>query len=298
MSNVIEIITPVGRLVQGHPMEINPVKDDKTGIQKTNVSGEPQVSVFVAIAIPKGSETHWAHTEWGRSIWKAGAEGWPNGEFNSPSFAWKVVDGDSQVPDKKGIKPSTREGFPGHWVVKCNNGFAIPCYHANRYQPHEVIQNKAEIKRGDYIRLVIQAKGNAPSQSPGVYLNPSLFELTRAGVEIVVQSGPDASETFGKTQAVMPTNALIDPNIPGVPGVPNASLIVQAGGTLPGVGAQINQTANVPGAVAPPTIPTYTPVPEFLSPDERFNVSGTVYTRSQLLGFGWTEEQIKTQSKV
>jgi len=76
MSN--EILTPVGRMVQGHPMELRPVTD-KHGVQKINKAGNAQVQAFAAVAIVKGTEQHWNQTEWGMKIWAAGQAGWSGG---------------------------------------------------------------------------------------------------------------------------------------------------------------------------------------------------------------------------
>jgi hypothetical protein len=210
MSQIQEVLI-TGRLVGGHPMVTHTVTDDITKQPKMQADGvTPRTEAYVGIAIAKGVESDWRQTPWGQQISLAAQTGWPNGEFNAPAFAWKITDGDSQVPNKVGKKPFDREGFPGHWVVNCSNGFAIRSYHPGRYDPTQQIQDKNAIKCGDYCRVLINAVANAPSQSPGVYLNPMLFELSRAGIEIVTSSGPDAAAAFGAAAAVLPANAMVD----------------------------------------------------------------------------------------
>jgi hypothetical protein len=169
---------------------------------------------FYACAIPKGQEQHWNQTPWGQQILAAGVEGWPGGEHNNRFFAWKVVDGDSTEIDQGGRAPCAKEGFPGHWIVKINSGFPTPCWHAGRLQAHEVIQNKNEIKCGDYMRAKISVRGNGPvTKSPGVYINPMMFELSRPGLQILSASIPDAGEAFGSSQAQLPNNAQVDNSV-------------------------------------------------------------------------------------
>lgn len=211
----IEFTTPVGRLVQGHPMVRKVVRDRKTGSPKLSKSGEPMQEIFFAIAIPKNGETHWNQTEWGQKIDAQAKADWPNGAWQRPDFAWKIVDGDSSVPNKANKIPNQREGFPGHWVVSTKTLFeGVRCFHAGRYEPWQVIQDKKEIKCGDYVRAVLSIKGNGPdSESPGIYINPELFELTRAGVEIISDDGPDAAAAFGGIAPQLPAGAQIDTGV-------------------------------------------------------------------------------------
>ena len=270
MSTEKKLMLPCGRIVQGHPMEGHQQKDNANQ-PKTMSDGSPLMSYYIAVAIVKGTEQHWSQTEWGQLLYAAGAEGWPSGEHGAPTFAWKVVDGDSTVPDRSGTSPSQKEGFPGHWVVRISSCFPYPCYHAGHYQAHEVIQNTKEIKCGDYVRVEISAVGNAPSQSPGIYINPLQLEVSRAGVQIISKSMPDAAGAFGTAQAVLPGNAMIDTAVAPVPGVmaPAVGIPGQVPAAvqpvaIPGVvaGQVPNAAPIVPGqAVAAPVIPQAQGVP-------------------------------------
>ena len=66
----LELTLPQGRLVQGHPMEAQPVKDDNTGQPKLDNMGQPRTRVFVAVAIPKNGEQAWYQTQWGAQIYQ------------------------------------------------------------------------------------------------------------------------------------------------------------------------------------------------------------------------------------
>ena len=311
----IEIMI-TGRLVGGHPMDQRVVTDDKTGqpkMQADNVT--PRTEAYIGVAVAKAGEQHWNQTEWGAKIYQAAQRDWPNGEYGAPTFAWKVIDGDSMIPNKKGRKPAEREGWAGHWVIQCSTGIAIKCYHPGRYDPHQQIQNKAEIKPGDYCRVLINCRGNNPSKSPGVYLNPTLFELSRAGIEIVLDSGPSAADVFGGSQAQLPPGAQVDPNAqsapvptpaPATPGVPNAAPApapVTQGVSTPapaGAAPQVSPAPDIltptPGtaAAAPPPTPAPAPAPAPAAPPKTYNVNGTQYTAEQLKASGWDDAQIAT----
>lgn len=276
-----EIITPIGRLVGGHPMVANPVIDDRTGHAKLQQDGvTPRTEVYIGLAVPKAGEAHWKQTEWGGKIYQQAVADWPAGEHGAPAFAWKITDGDSQVPNKRGRKPCDREGWPGHWVLSLATGLPVKCYHSGKYDPTQQIQNKNEIKPGDYCRALIVCRGNAPSQSPGVYLNPSLFELSRAGQEIILESGPSAADAFGGGAATTPaSNPNADPlNPPGNPGGPPAAAVTPAPDFLNPPGAP-----GAPGATAAPP-----PAPE------RYVLNGQAYTAEQLAAAQWSPEQIAT----
>lgn len=302
-----EILTPVGRLVSGHPMELNAVTDEKTKQPKIGKDGSPQMKTYVGLAIPKGTEPHWNQTEWGAAIWNVAAAGWPNGEFNAPAFAWKITDGDSKVPNKKGRIPCEREGWTGHWVIHASQGWPVKCFHSNRFEAHQVIQRKEEIKPGDYVRLIINAKDNAPSESPGVYLNPSLLEVVRAGIEIVLTAEVDASAAFGGVAAQLPTGAMVDPNAQAPAAVPATPTAAAAPVAAPVAAVPSVSPQPQPAPAAAPAVPApgvaVTPAPDFLKPQaalapppppvaKTYLVEGTYYTEEDLKGFKWTDEQI------
>ena len=328
-----------GRLVGGHPMVTNQKKDDNDK-PLLNDDGTPRTSTFLALAIPKvGTVVQWrpvGTAEWQqtpnwREIFEREArEGWNLGEWQHPTFAWKIIDGDSTVPmkpfrGKPGRIPVQSEGYPGHWVISCSTEWGVKCYHVGKYDPHLQIQNKDEIKCGDYCRILVSVKANKPAKSPGLYVNPVLFELSRAGQRIVTGDGPDAATAFGGSAPVLPANGAYDtavappPVSPGVPpvspGVPPAPVepkylvngveytlsALKAAGWTDAQIATATPVGAPPAVVAPPVVaPPTAPAPDFLTPpvapvvppEEQYFIEGKVYTRSQLVGFGWTPAQI------
>lgn len=257
------------RLVNGHPMKRTQITD-KAGQPVINADGSAKTDCYFGLAIPKTPGTDWKQTDWGKKIVQAAAAGWTNGEYDAAGFSWKIADGDSTIPNKKGKVPASRPGWVGHWILHCSTQFFVKCYHINKYDPMEQIQNPAEIKPGDYCKALLQVKANFPSESPGVYLNPSIFVLERPGEEIVLDSGTTAAEAFG-------------------------------GGTP----AQVQHTSVTPPATPNPAAaaaPPVQPAPEFLTPPaaqpEKYMVNGNVYTREQLTAAGWTDAQIATAQKA
>ena len=198
----------VCRLVSGHPMERRPVTD-KNDQPMIDLDGKPKTSAYIGLAIQKKGEKHWSQTPWGQQIYALAKEAFPKGEYNHPSFSWKVVDGDSTEVNKKGNKNCDREGYPGHWIIHGTTQLQIRCYHRGKYDAIDQIQNKEEIKRGDYVRAIIIMNDNKPSETPGIYMNPSLIELHSKGVEIEGQQ-MSAAAAFGDNQGEMPSNAQLD----------------------------------------------------------------------------------------
>lgn len=307
-----------GRLVGGHPMVANARKDDSGAVLRQQDGVTPRTSTFIAVAVPKTpGVTDWRMESWGQTFQKEAQEGWNLGEWQHPTFAWKVTDGDSTIPKKPfggkpGRIPAQCEGYPGHWVVSCSTELGIKCYHLGKYGPMDQIQNKDEIKAGDYCRVLVSVKGNKPSKSPGLYVNPTLFELSRAGQRIVLDGGPDAAEAFGGSAPVLPANGAFDTSVspPPVNAAPPPPVVEEPRYLVNGVEYTVAQlraarwteaqiAAATPVAPAPsgPVAPApggpVAPAPDFLNPPElAFLYQGKTYTKSQLLGYGWTEAQI------
>lgn len=207
MSNRVELLTPVGRLVQGSVYEGQTTDaENKPLIYKTGPhAGQPRVEFYFALAIPKGSETHWNQTVWGQKIWNIGQTGFPNGQANSPTFAWKIKDGDSVIPNRAGRKPCDQEGFPGHWVLSFSSGFAPQILNANGSQP--ILEPNA-VELGYYVQVFGSVSDNESQQQPGVYLNHSMVALSAYGKRIFVGVDP---KSVGFGDAPLPAGASLTP---------------------------------------------------------------------------------------
>ena len=255
-----------GRIVAGHPMKDQERYDDNG--QKIMKDGKPVTQRYTGLAIPKNGSTDWKQTDWGRQFYAEGTNavnGYKNGEDQHPSFSWKITDGDSTIPNKRGKKPCEQTGYSGHWVVHISTEIPYGCYHVGKYDPIQAIQNPDEITCGDNVRVLVDVKPNrrkdgSAAKTPGIYVNPRLLELSSKGEPIINEpSGPSASAVFGG-----------------------------------GAPAQVAPTP-APAAPAPATPPPATDLLVTPPPvvEEKYSYNGVVYTKAQLLGMpGWSEELI------
>jgi len=243
-------------------------------------AGQPKVTYFFALAVPKNpGETHWSQTPWGQLIYKAGAEAFPQAHV-APSFAWKVVDGDSTVPNKKGIAPISREGYKGNWVISFSSGFAPKIYNADGTQA--IIEEDA-VKLGYFVQVNGDVDGNGSGQNPGVFINHSMVALSAYGPEIVV--GPDAS-SVGFGNAPLPAGASLTPPASFTPPAQPAAVAQQA---FPPVGVAAVQAAPVQPNPAflqvPPPVPTAPPA----APVRVMLPAAQGATYEAMIAAGWTD---------
>jgi len=261
MAQKVNITSPVGRIVMGSLYD--PSTTDAEGkplVVKTGPNaGQPRVNYFFALAIPKGVEPHWAHTPWGQQIWNVGNQAFPNAA-QSPAFAWKIEDGDSQIPNKKGRKPCENEGWRGHWILKFSGGFAPKVYQQEGAGYVQVMQ-KDFCKPGYFVEVAFSVDGNGSQSQPGVYLNHSMVCFRAYGQEITF--GPDvASAGFGA--APLPAGASMTPPAGAIP-MPQAPAAAPAlpgapvGYAPPPVPVGIPQMPGVPGAPLAPANAAYAP---------------------------------------
>ncbi len=280
MAQNANFTTPVGRLVMGSLYK--PQTTDAEGKPLVNKSGpnagQPKVQYFFAVAIPKGTEQHWSQTQWGAEIWKCGHEAFPQAAA-SPQFAWKIVDGDSAVPNRRGITPVSREGYRGNWVISFTSGFAPKIY--NRDGSAAIVEPDA-VKLGYYVQVNANVAGNGSQQQPGVFINHSMVALSAFGEEISVGADP-TSAGFGA--APLPAGASATPLAGFVPPVAAVSSSVAAVPAYapPPAAAPANHAflaiPPVPGApVATPPAPVKVMLPA---------ANGASY--DQMLAAGWTD---------
>ena len=216
---------PVGRMVGGSLYKMQTTDaDGKPLVVKTGPNaGQPRETVYFAVAIPKAGETHWAQTQWGKVLRAEGAAAFPQA-CQSPAFAWKVTDGDDQIPNKKGKRPCDQEGYPGHWVIRFGGGFLPKIY---RQEGSSFVQDARPdfVKPGYFVEVNASINGNGSSQQPGIYINPMMVCFRAYGPEIVI--GPDvASAGFGLSalppgaSMTPPAGLPMPPAAPQVPAMP------------------------------------------------------------------------------
>ena len=264
--------TPVGRMVMGSLY--TPQTTDAEGkplvVKSGPNAGQPKVQYFFALAIPKTGEQHWSQTPWGAAIWKTGHEAFPQGQADAPTFAWKIVDGDSAVPNTSGKKPCDREGYRGNWVLSFSSGFAPKIYNKDGTA---VIPEPGAVKLGYFIQVNGDVDGNGSALKPGVFLNHSMVALSAYGPEISI--GPDAS-TAGFGTAPLPPGAMATPPASFAPPSANPALAV-----APPVPAMIPPN---PAFLAVPPAPVAPPAPAHVMLPA---AGGASY--EQMIAAGWTD---------
>lgn len=279
--------SPVGRMVQGDIFK--PRTTDQQGnpltIKSGPNAGQPRSDYFVAIAVPKDSP------EWPafKALIDAEAKAaWPQGQFNSPKFSNKIIDGDGM--DDNGKSNADKPGFAGCWVVRFSSGFAPALWARSKVLPEHMrspdpesfvqVTDPSVLKRGYFIRVAGNVAGNNNQQSPGLYMNYNMVELVGYGEEIV--SGPTASQAFGAAPV-------------GVPAMGNSPA------PAPAAAPQGATPAAAPTPSAPTASPSEPPAPYTgyaeppapSGPQMTPKANGVTY--EAFIAKGWTDEQLKAQ---
>ena len=216
-----DIITPVGRIVWGNPLNGRP-KTDQNNQPVINAQTGQQVTQWsFGLAIPKAecAALFQAMQQEAGTVFPQGAP---------QNFAWKFKDGDGL--DDKGIPFSNREGYAGCVVLSISTEAFAP--RVVRLAAGSYQQMTEGVKCGDYVRVALGIKAHAGKMGvrgsvPGLYLNPSMIEFIGYGQEII--SGPDASTLFGGQAVALPAGASAVPLAPPQP-MPTAGMPGQAPG--------------------------------------------------------------------
>lgn len=259
--------TPVGRLLQGDPFTAQ--DKDMTGaprvIKRGPNAGQPNPQYYIGVGFRK-DDPQWPIFR--AQVDRVAQAAWPQGQWQWPTFAWKIIDGDSPERNRKGRPWNSIEGFPGHWVCRFASSYPPKCFHAGRYQPADQILDKNTIRRGYFVRVNGSMEGNGETDNPGIYLNLDLVELAGYGPEIT--SGPDVGGAFAQPGA-LPPGASATPVLPGGPASPIGQVAPYAYASSPG-GSPPDATNMGPhgalayGAVAPPPASLATPLPAVAPP--------------------------------
>ncbi len=209
----VNILTPVGRLVMGSLYK--PSTKDADGnplVYKSGANaGQPRVQYYLHLAVPKDGRD-WKQTEWGSAIHSVAASAFPQAH-KSPSFAFKVVDGDDTTPDMKGKRNVDREGFPGNWILKFGGTYAPKAYREDN-GAYVLVTEPDFIVPGYYVQISGTVDGNGSNTKPGLYLNPSMVAFAAFGPKITF--GPDANSVgFGKSP--LPAGAMQTPPASSAP---------------------------------------------------------------------------------
>lgn len=250
-----EFLTPVGRIVWGHPLKPQKKVDQNTKQPVLRDGKEVEQWAF-GLAIPKD--------QFAQSVWpymqQEAATGYPNGVPGK--FSWKYKDGDTDT-DAKGNLYSTYEGRAGCYILTISTeAFAPPVYKQENGQYQQIEAH--EIKTGDFVAVNLNLKVNVPTNhthTPGLFVNPNGVILVGYGDEIV-SSSFDPNEAFGGQQFQLPPGASATPTMgsaplpsgmSGAPAPVAAPQPVQQSAPLPNAGVQSQQPASTaPANTMPP----------------------------------------------
>lgn len=310
-NNRLEILFPTGRFVQGSLTEMQTTDADGKPLVVKNGpnAGQPTERSFFAVAIKKEpGHTHWAQTEWGLKLWNAAAAAWPQGQSGSPSFAFKIEDGDSVIPNTKGKKNADRPGFPGNWVLNFGSGYPVKMVSADGTVTLTEAQAK-QVKLGHYIQAYGSYVNNNSALKPGMYLNHMAVSYQGFGEEIHLgidtkavgfgtgakPVGMSAVPVGGATPGQMAAAAGAPPLPSAAPAIPAAAPAIPTGAppAIPG----LPPTAVAPAApfvataAAPP--PPAAPAPPAADP-----VTTTGIAYASYIAQGWSVAQMKAQGVI
>jgi len=188
-----EILFPVGRMIGGSLYKAQTVLDSFGKPKVDQATGQARTEYNFGVAIPKTPNLHWSQEPWGAQIKAVGDAAYPN-QSSNPSFAWKIIDGDSSVPNKKNRRPCDQEGYRGNWVLWFKQSWAPKLVNADGSQE---LKEPDAIVPGYFVQVYGSVKGNAPSPTPGVFLNPIAVALAGYGERIETISVDTASVGFG-----------------------------------------------------------------------------------------------------
>ena len=280
------ILLPVGRLIEGslytfttHDMNGEP-RIYKSGPKQ----GQPKPEFFFSLAIKKMGEQSWAQTPWGQQIYALAVRAFPRGEYQSPAFSWKIVDGDSTIPNEKGMKPCDRQGYAGCWVVRLKTTFAPGLI--NRDTGLKLDLPDGAIQLGDYIQPIAEVMRNSEkSHKPGIYITPKYVAFCGYGERIQLGINPQQVQWSRE----LPTGASATPvGISPTVSAPISPVVTQP------IGVTLNNTSPPPyPQILTPVVPRpieQQPMPRL--PDERLSqhMKKQGFTFLKLLGMGYTEQ--------
>lgn len=311
----IDVVFPVGRIVQGSlytpqekDLQGNPLTI-KTGPNK----GQPTKKWFFAVSYAK-TQAHWGSEEWGKAIWAYGFQQWPSiidraTGLLPATFAWKIEDGDSAIPNKNGRKNCDREGFPGHWVVSFSSSFAPKVFTSTG----DPILEPNAVKVGYFVVVRGSIQSNENTTNPGIYMNHGMVGFVGYGPEI--HQGPNPKDVF-KGGYALPAGASAVPvgtaALPAAAPTPGGALPPPPPGNVPPPSAPAPAPAPtavqpnpgfiappVPGAVPapggapPPPATAAVPPPPASGPQMTAAANGVTY--AQFIAGGWTDAQLRAK---
>jgi hypothetical protein len=253
---------------------------DKTGQPKLDRNKKPREEIAFGVAFPKNGIADWKQTDWGKQVLAIGMAAFPQ-MYVIPAFAWKVTDGDSLIPNKRGKVPSKNEGYPGCHVVWFSQGWVPKLRGRDGVSEMEV----GAFTPGNYVQVIADVAGNGATgeNTPGVYMNPQLVGLAGYGTPIHLEEEVD---TTGFGQAPLPAGATEAP-VGGFPaGAGVASPSPASTGTAALAPTSPSSAPQVP--VKPNTSYMAPPLPP-AKPSHAMTALAQGATYEAMIASGWTD---------
>lgn len=269
----LQLLLPVGRLIAGNPYAAETKNAD--GTPKINKkTGEPSPEWFVGFAIPKVPGQQWQQTPWGAQI-ASFANQYCADFIGRPGFAWKIQDGDSQIPNTKGRKNCDDPNKRGNWIIACASKFGPTLKMLDAGSLRDVPPDF--IKKGHWVEPYVSIRANTDSRNPGLFLSATAICWREVGPEIVSEAADVSGVGFG--QGAVPQNAA-QPSAYATAPAAQQQVVVQ-----PNHAFVQNAAAPVPPLAPAPVI---VPVPR--GPQM---AQGCPYTYEALVAAGWSEAQMR-----
>lgn len=310
--NSVQFRTPVARMIGGNAYQGRTT--DQKGrplVYKSGPKqGQPRTDFPIGVAIPKTQAHFSAEPGWGDKIWAEGHAAWPGGQAQRPDFAWKVIDGDSTVPNLEGRRPCDNAGYPGNWVLWFSGTNPPPVADGRRIMegiPATWSNEPGLVMPGDYVEVFCSVVGNE-AESPGVYLNCEALclrgyhpdgrltqrvDLASAGFGAPLPAGASVAPTGNAAGLVAP------PSTPAAPPVPASPAPAPVAPPAP-VTTPVTPNAAILGAPAPVIVPP-APVPLPVTPPPpapavRMLKNGGVY--DDWIKAGWTDDSLRAAGHI
>ena len=265
-----EILLPVARMIGGSVYNPKPDLDELGNPILDNKTGKPISNFNIGIAIPK-TEPDWKLSAWGAIIKSIAEMAYP-GQILSPTFSWKITDGDSIIPNKANRRPCDQNGYAGNWIMWLSQRWA-PSLCDIKGVP---LKTENVIMPGDWVQVYCSVAPNQPrpgkSHTPGVYINPMAVAFVGYHSDgRIVQAAIDVKAVaWGGTG--IPAGVLSTPV--GNDDVPN----------------YVAPTAAPAPAPIPTPAPAPIPAPNFLHPAHQMTAAASGFSYEQMIQAGWTDE--------
>ena len=292
--------TGVGRFIGGSCYEGSTLDDKgQPKVYKTGAKqGQQRTDYSVGIALPK-TQGHWA-TEpgWGATIWAEGHASWPQGQAQRPDFAWKIIDGDSTMPNKKMKRPCDQVGYPGHWILWFG-GTTPPPVAVAVSGPAQWNDTPGTCMPGDYIEIRGSVSSNESDQTAGMYLNIAAVCLRGyhpdgriAAARVNLADAGFGSVPLPAGAVVQPMGNALAPAAPpapvATPSTPAAPIPPAAPAPAPSAPTPVVPNPAVLGAPPPVTVP-----PPPVAPAKTYAVTHGDATYHAWVAQGWTDDTLR-----